>query len=315
MSKIIVKSNSGNFLVFFATSKKFINTFKNYTSISAKLYAKRNNIGILLIDHELISKKEKFYKKPTWQKWLIPDYIKKNYKNIKNFFYLDCDIIINPSAPNIFKQYKFDKILVTSVRKNMPYTFEEATKKISYLRRKYLNKNFPLDTSLVMGLDETYKYHNLQTQKDEFCAGAFGCSVKVFSDFFKKSFFKYKSNIWSITGGGDQTHFNYEIIKSKKFKLINYKYQTLWSFEVAIKYPFLYKNHFKKINSRLVADCVSASLFSSWFLHFAGTWPDSKCFFNKKIYNDLFFKKYFFEFQKYNSKKLKPRPRGVIKFK
>ena len=54
MSKIIVKSNSGNFLVFFATSKKFINTFKNYTSISAKLYSKRNNIGILLIDHELI---------------------------------------------------------------------------------------------------------------------------------------------------------------------------------------------------------------------------------------------------------------------
>ena len=77
MSKIVVKSNSGNFLVFFATSKKFLNTFKKYTSISAKLYAKKNNIGILLIDHELISKREKFYKKPTWQKWLILTILKK----------------------------------------------------------------------------------------------------------------------------------------------------------------------------------------------------------------------------------------------
>ena len=38
-----------------------------------------------------------------------------------------------------------------------------------------------------MGLDETYKYHNLKTQNDEFC-WSFGCSVKVFSNFSKNHF-------------------------------------------------------------------------------------------------------------------------------
>ena len=68
MSKIIRSSKSGNYLVFFATKKIFIDDWNKYTSISAILYAKKNNLGIILIDHELISKKNEYYKKATWQK-------------------------------------------------------------------------------------------------------------------------------------------------------------------------------------------------------------------------------------------------------
>ena len=315
MSKIIRSSKSGNYLVFFATKKKFLDAWNKYTSISAILYAKKNNLGIILIDHELISKKNEYYKKATWQKWLIPNYIKENYNNIKNICYLDCDIIINPSAPNIFIKYDFDKILVTSVRNRMPYSFTEATRKISFLRKNFLKKNFPLNTSLIMTLDETYKHHNLPVLNDEFCAGFFGCNIKKFSTFFKNAFFKYKSPIWSVTGGGDQTHFNYEIIKSNNYEVIDYKYQTLWCYEVAVKYPFLYKNLKKNsVNNKLVTDCIISSLFSSYFLHFAGTWPDSKCFYNKKIYNSIFFKKYFYEYKDYEDKKIKAKPKGPIKF-
>lgn len=314
MSKIIRNSKSGNYLVFFATEKKFLKVWKNYTSVSAILYAKRNNLGLLLIDHEICPKNNKFYKKATWQKWLIPNYIKENFKNIKNICYLDCDIIINPAAPNIFNEYKFDKILVTSVRKNMPYTFEEVTRKISFLRKKFLKKNFPLNTSLIMTLKETYRYHNLPVLEDEFCAGFFGCNVKKYASFFKKAFLKYKSPVWSVTGGGDQTHFNYEVIKSKNYKVIDYKYQTLWSYEIAVKYPFLYKNLKTSINKKLITDCITSSLFSSYFLHFAGTWPDAKCFYNTKIYNSIFFKKYFYEYKDYEDKKIKAKPKGPIKF-
>ena len=314
MAKIIRNSKTGNYLVFFATEKKFINDWNKYTNISAILYAKKNNLGIILIDHELISRESLYYKKAVWQKFLIPNYISENYKNIKNICYIDCDIIINPSAPNIFKEYDFDKILVTSVRKGMPYSFKEATRKISFLRKKFLKKNFPMNTSLVMTLEETYKHHNLPILNDEFCSGVWGCNIKKFAPFFKKAFFKYKLPIWSVTNGGEQTHFNYEVIKSNNYEVIDYKYQTLWCYEVAVKYPFLYKNFKMNFNSKLISDCITSSLFSSYFLHFAGTWPDAKCFYNTKIYDDNFFKKYFFEYKVYEDKKIKAKPKGAVKF-
>ena len=95
---------------------------------------------------------------------------------------------------------------------------------------------------------------------------------------------------------------------------MDYKYQTLWCYEVAVKFPFLYKNLKGSINNKLITDCITSSLFSSYFLHFAGTWPDAKCFYNTKIYNNNFFKKYFYEYKDYEDKKIKAKPEGAIKF-
>ena len=48
----------------------------------------------------------------------------------------------------------------------------------------------------------------------------------------------------------------------------------IWVYEMAQKFPFLYRPEFRD-NESLVLERVGASLLSSTFLHFAGRWNES----------------------------------------
>ena len=106
----------------------------------------------------------------------------------------------------------------------------------------------------------------------------------------KKWFDKYNKDIDTLTGGGDQPILNYEFLNYGKINWLDYKYQSLWIYEIAWKYPFLYD--YGRKNKDLIKECVEASLISNYFLHFAGSWYESdmwkiKGFFNKKKKKEL----------------------------
>ena len=82
---------------------------------------------MIYFDKDLISKKNIYWKKPAWQKYLIGEKLKD--LNIKNVCYLDTDILINPFSPNIFKNYNPKKIFASSNVFNIPYELEKAQKK------------------------------------------------------------------------------------------------------------------------------------------------------------------------------------------
>ena len=63
----------------------------------------------------------------------------------------------------------------------------------------------------------------------------FNC--KNFNSFFKKLYEKYK-NFRSLTGG-DQPSFNFEVNNFGCVKKLDYKFQAIWLYEMAWKYPFI----------------------------------------------------------------------------
>jgi len=76
-------------------------------------------------------------------------------------------------------------------------------------------------------------------------------------------FSRYDRNVDSITGGGEQTHFNYEIQANAKVSWFDYRFQAIWVFEMAWKYPFLYD--YGRNNNELIKQCIEASLFNNYF--------------------------------------------------
>lgn len=310
MEKLILESTSGNYIVSIAIGKKYLKLWNEYFKKNWIIYCKKNNIGLIIITKDLIDKKNIFWKKPNWQKFLIGKYLEKKYsKKIKNICYLDTDIYINPFSPNIFDSHDEKKISVVSMFKNLPYDLFETKKKISYLRHNFFSKKYPLDSSLFMNINQIYKYHNLKPQKDYFCSGMYVFNLKNFSRAMYEWFFKYTNRSTSITGG-EQTHLNYEFFKKGKIKMLSYKFQSLWVYEIVNKYPFLYNKNFRK--KELILECVEKSILENYFLHFAGSWHESDMFKLKKIFSKKkinFYKKY------YNYLKIKPhaKPIGIIK--
>jgi hypothetical protein len=269
----VLDSKSKNFLIAIAIGRKTLNDWQNYAKPGWIKYCKKHKLGIIVITKDLIEKKSRHWKKATWQKWLIGSYLQKKYSNkINNICYLDIDILINPLAPNVFKFHDVNKISVVSMVNNLPYNLQNTRKKIAYSRNKFYSKKYPLDSVLFMPVKKIYEYHNLAPQKDFFCSGMFVINIKKFAKSMSDWFFKYTRDIKSITGDGDQVHTNYEVFKNKQVKILDYKFQALWPYELVNKFPFLYDKKIAK--KKLIKVCVEKTLLENYFLHFAGKWED-----------------------------------------
>lgn len=279
--ELIINSKSKNYIVTIAIGSKLYLNWKTYCLKSWNLYCKKNKLGLIVIRQNLINKKNKYWKKPTWQKMLIGNYLSNEKIIIKNICYLDTDILINPEAPNIFDFHKTDKISIVSDNKKLPYDLTFVRKKLSFFRNKFYSKRYPLNSSLFMSVKEKYKYHGMRPQNDYFCAGVFVFNSKKFSHKMYDWFFNYKKNIKSITGDGDQTHLNYEVFKTKKINYLNYKFQALWPYEMALNYSYLYQ--FKKQKNYLLKYSIKECLYNNYFLHFAGSWYEGKMWKIKNI--------------------------------
>lgn len=308
--KFLNHSKNKNYIITIAIGKKYLNEWEKYCKYNTLKYCKKNSIGLGIVQEDLISKKNKFWKKPTWQKYIIGKYILESNLDIKNVCFLDQDILVNPNAENIFDHHNENKISLVSQMKNLPYTnLHLIQRKIAFNRHEHLSKKYPLDSSIFMSLKQIYEFHNCKPQKDYACAGLFVFNVKKFADLMNKWFEKYDRNTKSLSGGGDEALMNYEMLNFGKIKWLDYKFQALWGYEIAFKYSFLYKNLKKK---NIVKLCVEDSLSDNYFLHFAGGWHELQVWKMKDIFTNkklLLENKKFFNYLK---TKVTGKPKGRI---
>lgn len=306
--KIIYSPNkTKNYIATIAIGKNYYSNWRKYILKNWLYYCKKNSIGLIVVCKDLIEKNNN-WKSPNWQKLLIGDSIIKNKLKINNVCYLDTDILINPLSPNVFKNYETNKISLVSQVKNIPYSLENIRKKIAFNRHYFYNKKYPLDSSLFMSLQQIYKYHNVSNQNDYACSGFFIFNVKNHSSFLKKIFNKYNIKTKTLTGG-EEPLFNYEVLRKKKIKWLDYKFQALWIYEICYRFPFLYE---ARKNNALVKKCVELCLMDNYFLHFAGSWNESSMWKIKNIFES---KKINFlnkKFKEYEKRKLNAKPKGRI---
>ena len=311
MKIILPPCDSQCIIATIAIGKSYFEDWEKFSKPLWERYCKRHQLGLIVFDQDLIERRNPLWKKPTWQKMLIGNALKANLPSIKNVCYLDTDILINPSAPNVFDSYDQNTIGVVSLRKNLPYPYENTIRRLAFLRNRFYDTDYPLDSALFISVEDLYKFHGVSVQEDEFCTGFFIFNVGSHSEKLNSFFLKYDKNTDSVTGGGDQTHFNYEIQKNFKVSWLDYRFQSIWVLEMAWKYPFLYD--YGCNNSKLVKECIEASLFTNYFLHFAGTWYESDMWKIGGILESNKILNQFSEFSNYLKMPVTGNPKGQIK--
>ena len=273
----ILKNNkSKNYLVTLAIGPKYFDEWKKYCSNSWIKYCKKNNLGLVVIIKNLVERKSKFWKKPTWQRLLVSKYIKNSNLKIENICVLDSDIFINEHAPNIFSKSNLKKISVVNFFKNLPFKRSdyEIRMRLVHLRRLFLDKSYPLRSSLTANPKEIFSNYKLRINIDNyFCAGVMVYNVKKYQNFFEKIYLKYceAKNLKKFIGV--EIPLNYEVLSKKKPFWLDYKFQTIWLFELSDKYSFIYR--IKKYRSEIIKYCAEEIILNSYFLHFPGTLSDS----------------------------------------
>lgn len=310
MKVVLPLKNSRNMIATIAIGEDFYTAWEKSALPGWTEYCERNQLGLFVFDQELISFDKKEWKKATWQKMLIGETLIKAGIDVDNVCYLDSDILANPIAPSIFDNYNPATIGLTSVRKGLPYPLVEVLRRIAFLRHTYYDNSYPLDSSLFMTLEQLYSYHGLSTQADEACMGLILFNVGEHAQLMRGWFDKYDRTVKSVTNGGDQTHINYEIQSWGKVSWLDYRFQALWVYEMAWKYPFLYD--YGREDETLIRKCIEASLYQNYFLHFAGSWYESEMIKSSRVFSNGFDKQMLFQYSDYMKRNLSGGARGVI---
>ena len=309
MKILIEPGKSKNVITTNAVGGNFYESWEKWAYPTWKKYCERHELGLIVFDTRLATE-DSIIKKPYWDKLLIGDSLKQNRRDVNNVCFLDTDILINYMAPNVFNAYNPDTIALVSQKSNLPYPLDGVLRRIAFFRHKCYDKNYPLDSYLFASLKQIYDGDNLPCQKDFACTGFFIFNVENHSEMMKAWFEKYDSNIQTRDGGTEQVHLNFEIQNWGKVTWLDYKYQALWIYEMAWKYPFLY--HYGRNDEQLIKECIEASLFTNYFLHFAGAW-EGEMWKTDEILDSDKSRSIFDNFSQYEKTPLTGNPKGIIK--
>ena len=306
MIEIISGKKTGRAIVTLAIGELYLHKWEQNALPSLLRYCNKYELGLYVQDVSIDRNEPR--KKPQWQKILLPSVLQERYNYIKEYCYLDTDIVVNHFAESVFNLNYPGKLSLVSQFKNLPYDLHDTLRRIAFYRNKYYSKDYPLDSSLFMGFKEIYDYHKLPAQSDYACTGMFMGNIHEHASILTEIYNKYDHSISTLTDGGDEPVLNFEFQNRFTINWIPYSYQALWLYEMANKYPFLYK---QDRNQDLINMCIENSINSNTFLHFAGSWYESEMFNNLHLidFNSEIQK----EFNRYKQIAVTGKPVGIVK--
>lgn len=270
-------SQSKNAFVTTAIGGTYFEDFVAFTLPYWLLYARRRDITVVVIRGDADLKLHPGGPSGAWLKLLAPSYVGAILPDIERYALVDTDLIVNPVAPNLFAQVPRGEVGVVSQTRGLPFDLIHAKKRMAFLRKTHYSSDYPLDSFLFATPPELFEAEGFEPREDSFCSGLVvldRCHASTFSGWYEEvdSQLVESSNAW------EQTFLNDKVL-SFGCRWIPYDFQAIWNLEMAAYHPSLYAlpdlgaNRHSQIS-------VANTLVNRNFLHFAGSWPESRAWRN-----------------------------------
>lgn len=272
-----------NFNVGPSTSKALVTTavggayFENWQTRSFpswKSYALAHDIGVIVLQERLGDGEDLVSKNASWDKLLAPELVETLFPQLDQLCLLDTDVIIGPFAPDIFYQHEEGSYGVVSQEKRLPFPISQVRRRIAALRKRYYDPGFPLDSILQASPEHIFENHGLQPHSDYFCAGLIMLDRSKFSDL--ASCYRSVSPDETVRSVAWEEPFVNDWVQSREHYWLPYEFQSIWLFEMAWSYPFLYQHRETVGDTREAREAIVATLMNRNFVHFAGSWFESR---------------------------------------
>lgn len=304
--------NSGKAFFLTCIGESFIKKVKKIFLPFFLSYCKKYDIGLIIVENYIDKNSSKYsnLKDPGIQRLLAPKLIQKNFKKYKYLCDIDTDCLPGFLAKDIFKATS-DKIKKNDIYVVKPYPDgqikKKLGKKVSLLRKTYVDKNYPLDSLFIASDEEEGKLlkYNFKGPWPTIgtCIGRTETLSKTGEAIYRKI---KKDKNFKYLQAFRINYYN----KNLNINWLKYEFQAIWNYEAALNYPFLFHRKFKK----LYKDCVIATLHRVEFLHFAGSWPENWIFNKTKFKQTNLLKRYYDNLENYLNKNNKAKLYGKIKY-
>lgn len=249
----------------------FIHAFPSW-----KEYALRNGAGIVAVRAPTSNAPTRL--PLAWYKAFLPEHIMELHPSIRQVALLDSDVIISPTATDIFSFHEQGTIGVIS-QFNLPFDRELALRKLAFFRNFFFDPSYPLDSSLHAPVEKIYSDRNLPHYRDHFCAGVMTIdgleTSRLLASWVREADLVEATAIATRTGQWEQPYLNHKVYSAGLNHELPYSFQGLWTLEAALKAPQVFEAIVEN-DWKAVEQAVEFVMMDLDFLHFAGSWPESQ---------------------------------------
>ena len=260
-------------LVTSAIGGSYLQDFKEFSLLTWKEYAQRCGLGVIVFADGSVSEETLAGFNGAWLKMLLPELVAKEFPKITRLALIDTDIIINPAAPNVFDSTPHGHVGVVPEFGPDPTRNTESRKRLAFLRRKYYDPSYPLDSILFASAEQVYVEEGFEPLSASFCSGLIVLDV-VFASDFSAWFEEAKTADRRPAVAWEQTYLNHKVLTQLPHHWLESEFQVIWNLEMASSHPSLYQLG-DLSDTEFAQHCVADTLNRAYFLHFAGSWPES----------------------------------------
>ena len=272
-----LRANTRHALVTTAIGGAYFESFSSFSLPYWKLYAEKHGLAIAVIHDTVAFNNKDSGLNGAWLKLLAPAVVAEAFPLIQRIALIDTDVIINPGAPDIFAECPSETFGVVSLVRNLPFDLLTAKKRLAFLRNRFYSAEYPLDSSLFASPRQEYEMERLPIHDDLFCSGLIvlpQSKASLLSGWFEEA--KHRDVQSAVAW--EQNFLNHKVI-SHGCHWLPYNYQAIWNLEMATNHPSAYLIRDLAENSA-AQSAVADSLNNNFFLHFAGSWNESRAWMN-----------------------------------
>lgn len=265
-----------NALVTLVTGNQFRATFAAWFHAGWKRYCEMHGLDLIVIDRVLDDSSRAAQRSAAWQKCLVCQH--SAVKQYDQVAWVDADIRIRPSAPNIFTGVPHEMIGAVD-----DYATPSAEEHEMVLRRVYQEWD-KRDVKYVNNVTahDFYKNFGLGGFDSVVQTGVLVFSPRLHPDIFQRTYDDYEDkgdSSWNY----EMRPLSYEIMKTGLVRWISPKFNMPWSIYQQLFYPFLGDHSrirallhrvFGTRRGSLRRKCVQSAFLNNYWLHFAGRSSD-----------------------------------------
>ena len=253
---------------------RFLNPFNYSFRPGWEAYCRRHGLELVVLDSPLDTSPRGLARSPSWQKCIV--HKSPRLAGFDRIAWLDADIFISPTAPNVFDEVPPEKFGAVDDHATPSREEHKFVTELAY--EQWEAAGIPFYRS--SGARDWYRLRKIECDYEGVVqGGVFVYSPALHGPLLEHVYNSYE-NLGEDTFNHEMAPLSYEMIKAGFVHWISPKFNMMWICYELLHFPFLTKPEMipgrlplvakRKIVEYLRQPCVRTALRNNHFLHFSG---------------------------------------------
>jgi hypothetical protein len=242
-------------LMTIAIGESYLDNWKRYCAANWERYAFKHGLDVIVLTKPLAPSP----RNPSWQKCLIPQ--SDAARSYRRIVAMDCDIAINPDAPNIFDQVAEEDVGGVRCESHIHPDLQHVL--LSLLLKRPVPYG-EVKQAARERIEKAYRLHGCQPHDSVIQCGMLALTPEIHGPLFRAAFHK---EVPAETRCYEQFPLSDALLTADVFRQIDTRFNSVLWETLQVHHPYVFED--LAGGEQVVRSIVRSEFANNFFLHFA----------------------------------------------